>query len=348
MARRPPAVARVVERVTATTRAHEMFLRGQSVLVAVSGGPDSVCLLYSLPHLRRLLELHLEVFHLDHELRPGSGVDAVYVRRLADRLRLPFHLRFAGSAPPKGASVEAWARTVRIRHASEVCREIGAERLAEGHTLDDQAETVLIALMRGGGLEALAAIEPVLGHEVQPLIDVTRVEVEAFCRALHLRPRRDPTNLDTRLLRNAVRLEIIPAIERAAGRDVRATLARTAGVLRRDARELRLQASAATEALVEETPSGLDIDANGLLGQPNAIASRVVRAAIYRMGVVPTEEAITSVLDLAAGRPGRRRDLADGLKVARNKEYLSLSRSSPESRERGERDGRPGRPVQTE
>jgi tRNA(Ile)-lysidine synthase len=236
----------------------------------------------------------------------------------------------------------------RIRHAAELCRETGAERIAEGHTLDDQAETVLIALIRGGGLEALSAIEPVLGREVQPLIDATRSEVEAFCRALHLRPRRDPTNLDTRLLRNAVRLEVIPAIERAVGRDVRATLARTSGVLRRDERELRLQASAAGEALVEDGPSGLDIDANGLLGQPIAIAGRVVRTAIYRMGVVPTEEAISSILDLAAGRSGRRRDLPDGLKVVRNKEYLSLSRPSPESREPGGRDGRPGRPVRTE
>lgn len=348
MARRPPAVARVLERVTATARAHEMFLPGQMILVAVSGGPDSVCLLYSLHHLRRLFKLRLEVFHLDHRLRSGSASDAAYVRQLAARLGVPFHLRLAGSAPSKGESIEAWARTERLRHAAELCRETGAERIAEGHTLDDQAETVLIALIRGGGLEALAAIEPVLGREVQPLIDVTRSEVEAFCRALHLRPRRDPTNLDTRLLRNAVRLEVIPAIERAVGRDVRATLARTAGVLRRDERELRLQASAAGEALVEESPSGLDIDANGLLGEPNAIASRVVRTAIYRMGVVPTEEAITSILDLAAGRPGRRRDLPDGLKVVRNKEYLSLSRPSPESRERGGRDGRPGRPVRTE
>jgi tRNA(Ile)-lysidine synthase len=348
MARRPPAVARVLERVTATARAHEMFLPGQTILIAVSGGPDSVCLMYSLHHLRRLFKLRLEVFHLDHELRSGSGAEAEYVRAMARRLSVPFHLRTAGSAPAKGESVEAWARTVRIRQAAEVCREIGAERIAEGHTLDDQAETVLIALLRGGGLEALAGIEPVLGREVQPLIDLTRAEVEAFCRALHLQPRRDPTNLDTRLLRNAVRLEVIPAIERAVGRDVRATLARTANLLRRDERELRLQASAATEALVEETPSGLDIAANGLLGQPNAIASRVVRTAIYRMGVVPTEEAITSILDLAGGRPGRRRDLPDGLKVVRNKEYLSLSRSSPESRERGGRDGRPGRPVRIE
>ena len=92
MARRPPAVARVLERVTATARAHEMFLPGQTILVAVSGGPDSVCLMYSLHHLRRLFKLRLEVFHLDHGLRSGSDADAEYVRAMARRLRVPFHV----------------------------------------------------------------------------------------------------------------------------------------------------------------------------------------------------------------------------------------------------------------
>ena len=86
---RAPAVARVLELVTATARAHEMFLPRQTVLVAVSGGPDSVCLLHSLYNLRRLLRIHLEVFHLDHGLRPDSGKDAEYVRRLTRRLKVP-------------------------------------------------------------------------------------------------------------------------------------------------------------------------------------------------------------------------------------------------------------------
>jgi tRNA(Ile)-lysidine synthase len=228
----PPAVARVLERVTATARRYEMFLPGQTVLVSVSGGPDSVCLLNSLHGLRRLFRIDLQVFHLDHRLRRDSGKDAEYVRRLAGRLKVPFHLRVCEFDPKDGESIEAWGRTMRMFYSAEVRREIGSERLAEGHTLDDQAETVLISLIRGGGLDALGGIEPALGGEVQPLIDVRRSEVEAFCRALRLRPRRDPTNQDTRLLRNAVRLKVLPAIERSVGRDVRATRARTAATNR--------------------------------------------------------------------------------------------------------------------
>ena len=128
MARRPPAVARVLERVTATAREHDMFLPKETTLVAVSGGPDSTCLLYALWHLRRLFRIRLEVFHYDHRLRPESGKDAEYVRRLAARLKVPFHLRVAESGPGSGESVEAWARTRRVTEAMRLRRDIGARR----------------------------------------------------------------------------------------------------------------------------------------------------------------------------------------------------------------------------
>jgi len=329
---RPPAVARVIERVTSTVRQHEMFLPGQIVLVSVSGGPDSVCLLYALHGLRRLFRIRLEVFHLDHRLRPDSAKDAEYVRRVAERLKVPVHVRATESRPGKGESPEAWGRSMRMYHSNLVRREVGAERIAEGHTLDDQAETVLIALIRGGSLEALGGIEPTLGHQVQPMIDVTRAEVEAFCRALRLRPRQDPMNLDTKLLRNVVRLRVLPAIERSVGRDVRATLARTANLLRKDEHLLWRQASAAFDELVEEQPDGVRVAATGLLTEPHPIGARVVRFALLRLQVVPTEDAIEAILDLAGGRPGRTRDLTGGLVASRDREYVSVSRTSPESR----------------
>src|SRR5437868_7552357 len=99
MPRRPPAVARVLTQATATMRAHEMVAPGDLVLVAVSGGPDSVCALYTLHALRRLFRMRLAVFHLDHRLREDSAADAAYVRRLADRLGLDVHVRSAEGAP---------------------------------------------------------------------------------------------------------------------------------------------------------------------------------------------------------------------------------------------------------
>lgn len=330
--RRPPAVARVLERVTATARAHRMFERGHRVLVACSGGPDSTCLLLSLWHLRRLFGVRLEVFHFDHRLRRSSSADAVYVRRLAGRLDLPFHLRAADERPPRGASVELWARFARAAAADDVRREIGADRLALGHTQDDQAETVLMGLVLGWGPEGVAGMGPVNGDDVRPLLEVTREEVEAFCRAARLRPRLDPTNRDTRHLRNAIRLRGIPALERATGRNVRATIARTAELLRIDQDALWHEAVAVAERLVEPTADGFRIHARELLRLHRALSGRVVRHALQTSGVTWTSADVEAALDLAAGRPGRRRDLSVGLKAVREREYVSFSRPSPESR----------------
>ncbi len=198
--RRPPAVARVLERVTLTARTHDLFLPGRSVLVAVSGGPDSMCLLESLVRLRRLFGYRLAVAHVDHRLRPGSAADAAYVRRRADRLGLPFHLHVAPTGPAPGASVEAWARDVRKGALARFARDLDAGAIALGHTRDDQAETVLLNLLTGSGLRGLAGIRYASGPWVDPLLDVTRSEVIAFCRSLGFRPRRDPTNDDRRFL----------------------------------------------------------------------------------------------------------------------------------------------------
>jgi tRNA(Ile)-lysidine synthase len=329
---RPPAVARVVHRLTATAREHGMFPPGATALVAVSGGPDSMCLLHALVEARRLLRVRLRVFHFDHRLRPGSDRDADYVRHAAERLGLPFHLRVSAGAPEPGGSVEDWAHRARFEALALEMRETGAIRAAIGHTRDDQAETALIALIRGGGLDALAGLRPVQGPYVRPLLDVTRDEVEAFCRARHLRPRRDPTNRDTRLLRNAVRLRVLPAIERATRRDPRGPMARSAELLRRDADELERQATEAVVELLEGSAEGVRVAATAVASLPAAIAARVARAALYRCGVLPTFEDVEAVLDLAAGRPGRRRRLTGGLLAARDREYVSVSRSSPESR----------------
>ena len=331
--RRPPAVARVLTKVTATVREHDMTAPGDRVLVMVSGGPDSVCLLYSLWHLRRLLRIQLEVFHFDHRLRSDSGADAAYVRRVADRLRLPFHLEIASDEPGHGMSVEMWATSRRWHAANEVRRAVGAATMAEGHTLDDQVETVLMNLIRGTGIEGMAGIEPG-GREttawIQPLFDVRRHETDAFCRSLHLRPRRDPMNEERRYLRAALRLDVLPAIEAATGREVAEPIARTASVLRGELALLRAQTFDAYERLVVGTAGEeTRIDALGLGELPEQVALRVIRLATYNalaMGDTAafTNDTMRAVLDLAKGRPGRSRDLPMGRVAERDRTHVTI------------------------
>lgn len=333
MARRPPAVARVLTQVTATVRARELLEPGDVVLAAVSGGPDSLCLLYSLWYLRRLLKIRVEVFHFDHRLRPDSAKDAEYVRRVSERLGLPFHLRIAEDAPRKGDSVEAWATVARMNAANDVRRRIGSVAIAEGHTLDDQAETVLLNLVRGSGLDGLSGIFPGGRSSaiVQPLIDVPHDDVEAFCRALHLRPRRDPMNRDRRHLRVAIRLDVLPQMEAAVGRGTKATLARTADNLRADRDELFAATLLAAEGTVDGA-RGHDVrfHAADLGALSPAMARRVVRFGVYNTMATDdlpfTRAAIDAVLDLANGRPGRRRDLPNGRVARRDRTHVIVTR----------------------
>lgn len=351
MPRRPPAVARVLERVTETAREHQMFEPGDLVLVSCSGGPDSVCLLYALWHLRRLFRIRLAVFHFDHRLRADSAKDGDYVRMQARRLGTPFHLRLAHDAPLSGGSVEAWAREARHEAAQDVAEDIGAARIAEGHSLDDQAETVLMAAITGGSVHGLVAIHPKQGpsgmQRVQPLLSIQRDEIESFCRALRLRPRRDPTNQDRSLLRNAIRLEAIPALERITGRQVRVPLARLADDVR----------SIVLEHLPEHLPENMmgsrpsqDATATGrsrrargrpgrsfelgveVLEHRSPVQRRAFVRAWLKQGRLPVSaEAVDAIVDLAEGRHGRRRDLPQGLKAVREKGYVRVSRASPES-----------------
>jgi tRNA(Ile)-lysidine synthase len=309
-----------------------MFEPPGRVVVAVSGGPDSMCLLHSLVRLQRLFHIQVTGFHFDHRLREGSERDAAYVERQSAKLDVPFVLRQARSRPSRGESVEAWARTVRYEALAGVVEELGGGVAAVAHTADDQAETVLMALLKGGGLEALSGMRAISRPIVRPLLDVTRDETTAFCRSLRLRPRDDPMNRDPRYLRVAVRAGVIPLIEQRLGRGVRQSLVRTADLLAADAELLDSLADEAAGSVVEHTEDGRGLRVAPLRDLPRPIAARVVRGAVLALGFLPEGATIEAVLDLADGRPGRRADLPGGLSARRGREYVRLSRPSPGSK----------------
>ena len=306
-----------------------MFEPGQHVLVAVSGGPDSLALLHALVRLQRLLRIQVTCFHFDHRLREGSEADAAYVRGQARRLGVSFVLREAASKPSRGESVEAWARAARYEALGAVVEEFGGGVAAVGHTADDQAETILLALIRGAGADALGGMSPVSRPVVRPLLATTRQETEAFCRALRLRPRRDPMNEDPRFMRVALR-RAIPDLERALGRGIRESLARSAALLRQDADFLDELAASAEGAVVRRDGDDILLVADRLARLAPALSSRIVRRVLFSLRLTPEATHVQAVLSLASGRPGKRRQLPGGLLVRRDKGYVRLSPPSPE------------------
>ncbi len=305
-----------------------MFSPGTRVVAAVSGGPDSLCLLHSLWRLRALLKVELVCFHFDHRLRPESAADARYVERQARSLAVPFLLRRAETRPRRGASVEAWARTERYGALASVLEDLGGGVAAVGHTADDQAETVLLALLRGGGLDSVSGMSPVVRPIVRPLIEVDREETVAFCRALGLRPRKDPMNEDPAFMRAAVRGRIIPALEQALGRNVRKTLTRTAALLREDADLLNELAARAARRVVTKEGEEITFRLDALRELPRPLAARIVRAELLTLSVVPEAAHVDSVLSLTARRPGQTVSLPKGLLAKREREYVRLARPS--------------------
>ena len=208
---RGPAVTRVRRAVARALDVDAVLRRGETVVVACSGGPDSSVLLDALARLAAPRGLRLVVAHVDHGLRAASAAEAEVVAALAAERRLAFHPLRVTVAP--GGSPQGRARTARHAALAEVAASTGATAVALGHTADDQAETVLMRALRGATPRGLRAIAPRSGQRAHPLLRVWRAEVEAYCTERGLEPVRDPSNGDPRHLRTRVREEVLPLLE---------------------------------------------------------------------------------------------------------------------------------------
>jgi tRNA(Ile)-lysidine synthase len=231
-------------KIARTLRDYQMVEAGDTIVTAVSGGPDSVCLLSCLSTLAAKLRISLVVAHFDHGLRPEEdGVETAFTRRLAESLNIPFISNPSPPEIPQKGSEEERARTARYEFLEKVRRQTGAHRVALGHTMDDQAETVLMRLLRGSGASGLAAIPPVRGKFIiRPMIRVTRVEVLAYLDSLGLDYMIDSSNAGNRYLRNRIRSELMPLLSKYQPRLVE-RLANTADIIREDDECLELLAN---------------------------------------------------------------------------------------------------------
>ncbi|MDO8682764.1 MAG: tRNA lysidine(34) synthetase TilS [Armatimonadota bacterium] len=262
-----------------------MFTPGDKVIVAVSGGPDSVALLHALHALKDRLGISLHVAHLNHGIR-GKEADkeAEFVRQLAADLGLESTVEKADVPAVKKLlrlSTEEAARKVRYEFLDRVADQIGATKIATAHTKDDQAETVLMNLIRGAGLEGLTGIPPVRGCYVRPLLSVTRKEVEDYCAHQNLEYKIDPSNLRFDYRRNRIRLEFIPLLESHYNPAVKSRLASTAEILRDEAAFLAETAQAFLAiATVKNDPSEVVFDLNRFTNAPIALRRRCLRMAI--------------------------------------------------------------------
>jgi tRNA(Ile)-lysidine synthase len=214
------------QRVIGFIREQNLISAGDKLVVAVSGGADSVCLLHVLVQRRRELGVELYIAHLNHQLRGAeSDADATYVSDLAQKLGVPATIErrnVAAHRERKGGSLEETARKVRYGFLADVAETIGASKVVTGHTCDDHIETILLHLLRGAGTAGLCGLQSrsVLPYGengsplevVRPLIKITRQETVGYCRRHKLAPRSDSSNESLSFLRNRIRLELLPVL----------------------------------------------------------------------------------------------------------------------------------------
>ncbi|HVT08717.1 MAG TPA: tRNA lysidine(34) synthetase TilS, partial [Polyangia bacterium] len=199
--------------VLRTIAAHQLFARGDRVVVAVSGGPDSMAMLHVLWEARERLGIALEVAAVDHGLRPGAAGEVALVAERADALELPFWPIAVEVRRERGrASLQDAARRARLGALAALAARRGAQRVALGHHADDQAETVLFRIVRGTGLRGLAGIPYRRDPFVRPLLDVPRVEIERYLARRSIPFVTDPSNADPRFTRARIRHQILPLL----------------------------------------------------------------------------------------------------------------------------------------
>lgn len=223
----------ILDKVRNTIRRFNLITKGERIVIGVSGGADSITLLYILNSLKQEFNLNLHVAHLDHMLRKGSFKDSKFVQGLAREFKLPVTAaKINVKELAKRGSPEEIARNARMGFLFAVARKIKAAKIALGHNLDDRAETVLMRLLRGAGLYGLSGILPKRKFGkveiIRPLIEVRRRDIESFLKRKKIKPRIDTSNFQDIYFRNKVRNKLIPLLEKEYNRNIKEVLSNTA------------------------------------------------------------------------------------------------------------------------
>ncbi len=252
---------------------------GGIVLCAVSGGRDSMCLLHYLHSVASACGFAVAAGHLNHGMRPEADSDEQFVRTFCEERHIPFYTEKAAvyeKAQEWKLSVEETGRRLRYNFLARIAGDIGAAAVATAHHKDDNAETVLLNLLRGSGSEGLGGIPPVRGMFIRPLLETRRKDIEAYCTEHGIGYVEDSTNYDIHYARARLRHELWPQLE-GINQNITDTLTRTAALLRDESRYLDEQAA---DLLPQE---GLTVSLEALRQAPEVLRRRMVRLMLHRL-----------------------------------------------------------------
>jgi len=317
------------QRVIGFIHQHHL-ISGGKLVVAVSGGADSVCLLHILASLQKELKISLHVAHLNHQLRGAeSEADAKYVSQLARQLGIPATIEgreVKGYQAQKRLSLEEAAREVRYGFLAEVASSIGAGRVAVGHTRDDHVETILMHLIRGTGTRGLQGLKPSSELKsktgsiivIRPLLEISREETEGYCQSHKLKPRIDASNISLSPLRNRIRHQLLPLLE-GYNPGIAQALLRTGQIASDDIAFLDKEVARLWDEVAREAGKTIVLDKERFDQLPPTLKRYLFRAAAERLLGSAKDiemrhiEEMMSALDKPAGK---RFNLPQGLTLS--------------------------------
>jgi len=343
----------ITDKVKRVIIQNKLIEKGEHIVLGVSGGPDSVCLLSMLRELSEEWQLTLHVVHVNHHLR-GSDADEdqLYTEKLCQRLDVPchvFHHDVSALASEQKITTEEAGRQVRYEAFEIIKKEIESAEPSEGtsrpevkiavaHNLNDQAETLLMRIIRGTGTDGLAGMEYMRdGVIIRPLLNVSRSEIEAYCEAHNLNPRIDMTNLEPVYARNRLRLELLPLLQSQYNEGILSALNRLAQIAREDKEYLYEQVDKVKDIVSQE--AGICKIPRREYGElHSAVGKRLISATFKEMGLLQDMTAVH--LDGAdnlfrQGKTGDRMDFPGGygLRISYNEGELYKVGSKPDRRE---------------
>jgi len=265
-----------------------MIQHGDKIVVAVSGGADSMCLLSILNHLKQQYSLSLYIAHINHGIRKEeSKAELSFVRMISSRIKIPFEslsVSIPNIAKEKGLSIEQAGRDVRYKFFLDVLKKYQAQKVATGHHLDDQVETVLMRIIRGSGLQGLRGIPPIRNYFIRPLIECNQKEIIAYCKRNKIIYCFDSSNNELFYFRNKIRHQLIPLLEKEYNSSVRKNLSTLRAIVQDEYNFLEeITKKYYSRLLKEQNPQNIILDINQLLKLPTGLQRRIIREALNRL-----------------------------------------------------------------
>lgn len=331
----------ILKQVLDTIKKNNLINYGDGIVVGISGGYDSVCLLHILYCISKDFDLKLYPVHINHLLRGSEALrDENFVNEFCSLLGLNLHIKrvdIARKSKNDKISIEEAGRNARYDEFNKVAIENSASKIAVAHSRNDQAETILMRIIRGTGLEGLKGIEYKRDNIIRPLLDIDRVQIENYVNGNNLKVTTDSSNLHTDYFRNRIRLNVIPEINNASGIDITENLLRLSKIVVTDEDFLRYNAEIAYEkACIKKDVKCIKLDLAELIEMHQAILGRVLRIAILHccgsiegIGFVHIERLLWLIKE---GQTGSRVDIPHGMMAIKSYSSIVIKKQGEEKK----------------